>query len=144
MPLFVRKTDKNHKNQAEIAKMDPNGKSIIDKIMEDISDGSTTKQLVLGTASGLITGLISMKVGKAVAMAVGGGIILLQVANENDIVKINWNKVNKKIDKVVDNVEEKISGQGPSLMDKITTFSKTHMSFSASFIGGFFIAIGCS
>lgn len=57
---------------------------------------------------------------KVIGVAVGGGIILLEIANEKGYIKINWDKVNKKIDKVSDTLEEKITGQGPSWTDKVT------------------------
>lgn len=60
-----------------------------------------------------------MRVGKAAAFAVGGGIIILQVAVHNGYIKINWDKIQKKTDKITDKVEQKVSGQGPKLMDKV-------------------------
>lgn len=65
------------------------------------------------------TGYITMKVGKMAAIAVGGGIILLQVANQQGYIQIDWNKINKKVDKVTDKVEEAVTGQGPSWADKV-------------------------
>lgn len=60
-----------------------------------------------------------MRVGKSAALALGGGIILLQIANEKGYINVNWDKVNTKIDKVVDKVEEQVTGEGPSWMDKV-------------------------
>lgn len=60
-----------------------------------------------------------MKVGKVAATAVGGGIILLQVANHQGYIKVNWDKVYKQVDKVADRVEEKATGQGPKWMEKV-------------------------
>lgn len=65
------------------------------------------------------TGYVTMKVGKMAAVAVGGGIIILQVANQQGYIKIDWNKINKKIDKVSDKVEEAVTGEGPNWMDKV-------------------------
>lgn len=62
-----------------------------------------------------------MRTGKIIAISVGGGIILLQVANEMGYIKVNWNKVNKQLDKVSDKVEEKLTGEGPSWLDKVTS-----------------------
>lgn len=61
-----------------------------------------------------------MKVGKMAAIAVGGGIILLQIANQQGYIQIDWNKINKKVDKVTDKVEEAVTGQGPSWADKVS------------------------
>lgn len=66
-----------------------------------------------------ISGFLSMRVGKVIAVSVGGGIILLQIANEMGYIKVNWNKVNKQLDKVTDKVEQKITGEGPSWLDKV-------------------------
>lgn len=60
-----------------------------------------------------------MQFGKVLGTALGGGIILLELANEKGYIKINWDKVNRKLDKVSDKVEENITGQGPSWSDKV-------------------------
>lgn len=61
-----------------------------------------------------------MKVGKVVAIAVGGTIILLQIANNEGLITIDWNKLTKKADKLADKAEEAITGQGPSWADKVS------------------------
>lgn len=61
-----------------------------------------------------------MRVGKTAALALGGGIILLQVANEKGYININWDKVNRNLDKVADKVEQQVTGQGPSWVDKVS------------------------
>jgi FUN14 domain-containing protein 1 len=63
-----------------------------------------------------------MRVGKTAALALGGGIILLEIANEKGYIKINWDKVQKNLDKVTDTVEEKVSGQAPGWMDKVERY----------------------
>ena len=63
-----------------------------------------------------------MKVGRAAAFALGGGVILLELANEKGYIKINWDKINRQIDQVSDKVEKQISGQSSNLMDKVEDF----------------------
>lgn len=63
---------------------------------------------------------MTVKVGKAVAIAVGGSIILLQIANDQGYVKVNWDKLGSKADKIMDKVEEKITGEGPNMLDKVS------------------------
>ena len=53
------------------------------------------------------------------AFTVGGAIILLEVANEQGIIKIDWTKVTKKVDEVGDKVQEAVTGEGPRWMDKV-------------------------
>ncbi|KAK5639089.1 hypothetical protein RI129_011581 [Pyrocoelia pectoralis] len=97
-------------------------KSIIDKILGDVSKTSATKQIIMGASSGWVTGYLAMKVGRAAAFALGGGVILLELANEKGYIKINWDKINKQIDKVSDKVEEQITGQSASWMDKVEDY----------------------
>lgn len=66
-----------------------------------------------------MTGFVTMKVGKIAACAVGGGIIILQIAAHQGYIKINWDKIQKKAEKLSDKVEEKVTGEGPRLMDKV-------------------------
>lgn len=63
---------------------------------------------------------MTVRVGRLVAVAVGGSIILLQIANEQGYIKVNWNKVNAKVDKLADKVEETVTGEGPRWVDKVS------------------------
>jgi FUN14 domain-containing protein 1 len=119
-----RKFAKNQNNQ-EISTMDDaehKAKSFIEKFFGDVSKISATKQIALGTSTGWVTGFLAMRVGKTAALALGGGIILLEIANEKGYIKINWDKVQKNLDKVTDTVEEKVSGQAPGWMDKVERY----------------------
>ncbi|CAH1153538.1 unnamed protein product [Phaedon cochleariae] len=121
MPLVKTSKSAKEKTNKDIVTMGDFGKeakSYLQRILGDISKTSASKQIVLGASSGWVTGFLAMRVGKTAALALGGGIILLQVANEKGYIKINWDKVNKNLDKVTDKVEEKITGQGPTWMDK--------------------------
>lgn len=60
-----------------------------------------------------------MKVGKFVAVAVGGSIIVLQVAAHKGYIQIDWNRVQKEADKVMDKIEKETTGKGPTVMDKV-------------------------
>uniref|UniRef100_A0A182NB25 glutaryl-CoA dehydrogenase (ETF) n=1 Tax=Anopheles dirus TaxID=7168 RepID=A0A182NB25_9DIPT len=114
------KTKKDATNKEIINMSDAAG--YLDRFVGDVSKKSATKQILIGAGSGWATGYITMKVGKMAAIAVGGGIILLQVANQQGIISIDWNKVQKKVDKVSDKVEEAVTGQGPSWADKAERF----------------------
>lgn len=60
-----------------------------------------------------------MKVGKIAAFALGGGIIILQIAAHQGYIKVNWDKIQKKAEKITDKVEETVTGEGPKFMDKV-------------------------
>lgn len=68
-----------------------------------------------------VTGFLTMKVGKIVAISVGGSIILLQVAANEGYIKIDWNKLTSKANKIADKAEEAITGEGPSWAEKVRT-----------------------
>ncbi|CAH0562430.1 unnamed protein product [Brassicogethes aeneus] len=122
MPVIKSSKEDKNKEIINMADINKDAKSYIEKILGDVSKTSATKQIVLGASSGWVTGFLAMRVGKTAALALGGGIILLQIANEKGFININWDKVNKKLDKVADKVEEKVTGQGASWMDKAERF----------------------
>lgn len=72
---------------------------------------------------------MTVRFGKAVSLATGGGIVLLHYANEKGYIDINWDKVNRKLDKVTDKIEEKVTGEGPSWSDKVRVFSTSLLFF---------------
>ncbi|XP_059616380.1 FUN14 domain-containing protein 1-like [Phlebotomus argentipes] len=109
---------KHNKNLANITKMSGKDSGAIERFFGEISKGSATKQIALGAASGWLTGFVTVRVGRLVAVAVGGSIILLQIANEQGYIKVNWGKVNSKMDKIADKVEEAVTGEGPRWVDK--------------------------
>lgn len=63
---------------------------------------------------------MTVRFGKTVSLATGGGIVLLHYANEKGYININWDKVNRKLDKVSDKIEEKITGEGLNWSDKVS------------------------
>lgn len=122
---FNRKSKSSKEDENNEITMDDVSKeaqSLIDKVIGDVGKTSATRQLIIGTTSGWITGYLMMKVGKMAAVAVGGGIILLQIANHNGYVKVNWDKITKKVDEQVDKIEATTSKKGPSLVDKVERY----------------------
>lgn len=60
-----------------------------------------------------------MKVGKFAAFAIGGGLILIEIAHQEGYIQIDWSKLTKKLDKVTDKVETAVTGQEKSWVDKV-------------------------
>uniref|UniRef100_A0A1A9URM5 FUN14 domain-containing protein 1 n=1 Tax=Glossina austeni TaxID=7395 RepID=A0A1A9URM5_GLOAU len=87
-------------------------------LLGNISSRSAYSQIAIGTSTGWVTGYTTMKVGKFAAFAIGGGIILLEIAHQEGYVKIDWSKVTKKIDKVSGNVERAITAREQTWTDK--------------------------
>ncbi|XP_041975538.1 FUN14 domain-containing protein 1 isoform X2 [Aricia agestis] len=119
-------------------------KNFIEKAISDIGKTSATKQLILGTASGWITGFLTMKIGKIAAVGVGGGVILLHIASQKGYIDINWDKITKKVDKITDKIEKEATGKSPDWFNKVILFVKDNSYYSAGFTGGLFFGIASS
>jgi len=64
-----------------------------------------------------------MKIGKTVATAVGGSLILLQIANHKGYININWSKVNKDLEGATKKLVQKGSDPSiPKMLDKVLFF----------------------
>lgn len=120
--MTSRKAQKEAENNEFMDEVSKEAKGLIEKVVGDVGKSSATRQLIIGSASGWVAGYLMMKVGKIAAVAVGGGIILLQVANHNGYVKINWDKVFKQVDEVGDKIETTASKKGPNIIDKVERF----------------------
>ncbi|XP_016904719.1 FUN14 domain-containing protein 1 isoform X7 [Apis cerana] len=140
MSLPVTKKNKDNANKEEL-NISKHAESMIDKILRDVNKKSTTKQIIIGTTSGWLTGFITIKIGKITAFAVGGGIIMLQIAAHQGYIKINWDKIQKKAEKITDKVEETVTGEGPKFLDKVGTWCRNNSLVATSFIGGFIIGL---
>lgn len=68
--------------------------------------------------------------GRLAAFTIGGAIILLEVANEQGIIKIDWSRLYRKVDEAGDKVQEKLTGEAPKWMDKVSLiFAKYFFDF---------------
>lgn len=111
------KSQKNQTNK-NIEKMSDDASKFLGGILGDISSRSAYAQIGIGAATGWATGFATMKVGKFAAFAIGGGIILMEIAHQEGFIEVDWSKISRKLDKVTDKVEEAVTGQEKSWMDK--------------------------
>lgn len=44
---------------------------------------------------------------------------MLQIAAHQGYIKINWDKIQKKAEKITDKVEETVTGEGPKFLNKV-------------------------
>jgi len=76
----------------------------VSKCLSEIIKKPYYTQMLIGASSGWVTGYSTMKFGKLAAFAIGSGIILLEVAHHEGLIKLDWSKLSKKIDKIEDNL----------------------------------------
>lgn len=118
--------------------------SIIYKVIKGIGKSTATQQLILGTASGYLSGYLMMKVVKVAAVIVGSGMILLQIANHNGYAKINSDMIYKNVEEQVDKIEVSSPKSGSKLLYNMRSIFKNNSNLSASFTGGLLIGAAYS
>ncbi|XP_044744485.1 FUN14 domain-containing protein 1-like [Coccinella septempunctata] len=114
--------------------------AIIDKIFDNINASHPDCQLAVAAMTGYIYGVIMTKIGKTLALATGGGIILLQLANNHGIITIHYNKI--AIPRNAAYMRNSVGDSFCHAIDSIYTFAKTNTVFSIGFIGGMLVGVG--
>merc|ERR1719334_461455 len=89
--------------------MTEDAKDTIKKFVKDMSKAPAGKQLGVGAACGWISGYLAMIIGKAAATAVGGSLILLQIAHYKGYVKINWNQLTNDSQTIREQIQDKLA-----------------------------------
>merc|ERR1711997_200951 len=102
------------------------------------------KQIGIGAACGWMSGYIMMKVGKAAATAVGGSLILLQIAHYKGYVTVDWNRITNETSSLTDRMKQKLRLQTKSTGEKMMDFAQKNIYLAGGFTGGFFIGIASS
>lgn len=72
-----------------------------------------------------MTGFTLFKVGKATAAAIGSGIFILQIANHNGYININWDKLFKRAEELSERIDDRSSK--PNLVQKVSKFSQNDL-----------------
>ncbi|NWR79327.1 FUND2 protein, partial [Centropus unirufus] len=103
-------------------------------------------QLLIGGVTGWCTGLIFQKVGKLAATAVGGGFLLLQIANHKGYIKVDWKLVERDVNKAKQqlnfhNSYSKIPPEVKSKADEVIIFLKKNVIVTGGFAGGFLLGM---
>ncbi|XP_034031267.1 FUN14 domain-containing protein 1 isoform X2 [Thalassophryne amazonica] len=105
---------------------------------------SVATQLVMGGVSGWCAGYLFQRVGKIAATAVGGGFLLLQIANHTGYVQVDWKKVEKDVNKAKKHLKKRANKAAPELntfIEEATDFIKRNIVLSSGFVGGFFLGL---
>ncbi|KAL0985419.1 hypothetical protein UPYG_G00156650 [Umbra pygmaea] len=101
-------------------------------------------QIAVGGISGWCAGYIFKKVGRIAATTVGGGFLLLQIANRSGYVQVDWKKVEKDVNNAKRHLKKKADMAVPelnSIIDQSTEFVKTNVIMTSGFFGGFLLGL---
>ncbi|XP_046903816.1 FUN14 domain-containing protein 1 [Hypomesus transpacificus] len=105
---------------------------------------SVATQIAIGGVSGWCAGYVFQKVGKIAATAVGGGFLLLQIANNSGYVQVDWKRVEKDVNKAKKHLKKRADQAGPELnsfIEDSSEFVKKNVVVTSGFIGGFLLGL---
>ncbi|XP_045150242.1 A-kinase anchor protein 7 [Echinops telfairi] len=103
---------------------------------------STVPQLLIGGATGWCTGFLFQKVGKLAATAVGGGFLLLQLANHTGYIKVDWQRVEKDMKKAQEHLKSpRMPSEVESKTEAVVSFAKKNILATGGFLGGFLLGL---
>ncbi|KAJ8710918.1 hypothetical protein PYW08_009433 [Mythimna loreyi] len=102
--------------------------SIFDVTIDGLKS-NTSKNLILGTITGWVSGISLVRVGKIAAFGLGGGIIFLHFAAEFGYINVNWEKVKETAE------------ESQEWMERFLQFVRKNSCFSVGFLGGFFFGV---
>uniref|UniRef100_A0A9J7ZWN6 FUN14 domain-containing protein 1 n=2 Tax=Cyprinus carpio TaxID=7962 RepID=A0A9J7ZWN6_CYPCA len=105
---------------------------------------SVTTQILTGGAAGWCVGYLFQRVGKITATAVGGGLLLLQIANHSGYVQVDWKKVEKDVNQAKRHLKKNTNTAAPEIntfIDQATAFVKKNVVVSSGFVGGFLLGL---
>ncbi|XP_043928309.1 FUN14 domain-containing protein 1 isoform X1 [Protopterus annectens] len=105
---------------------------------------SVATQVVMGGVTGWCAGFLFQKVGKIAATALGGGFLLLQIANHSGYVQVDWKRVEKDVNKAKRHLKKRANKAAPEINNFIegsTEFIKKNIILSSGFLGGFLLGL---
>lgn len=112
----------------------------------DLSNQSTYVQLGIGGATGWFTGVMVGKVGKALAAALGGSILLINMGTRAGYLTVDWEKVDNDMrdasDKITQRIiEEQQNNRTQRIVDQVSMFVRRNVVTAGGFAAGFFLGM---
>lgn len=113
----------------------------VKNMFRDVSKMSVAKQTVVGGVTGWCAGMLFAKVGKVAAATVGTSLLLLQVAQHQGYVTVNWTKIEKSMSKAKQQIEKDTRKAYPNFVANVSSFFEHNVFLASGFAGGFLIGI---
>ncbi|XP_078264822.1 FUN14 domain-containing protein 1 [Rhinoraja longicauda] len=105
---------------------------------------SVATQLMMGGVTGWCAGFVFQKIGKLAATAIGGGFLLMQVANHTGYIKVDWKRVEKDVNKAKRQLRKKANKAAPEIntfIEESAEFVKKNIVLTSGFVGGFLLGL---
>ncbi|XP_030754006.1 FUN14 domain-containing protein 1-like [Sitophilus oryzae] len=140
----LSKSEKNKVNKEE-NRLRESDLFSANKYVEDFYNGirklPSNQQILIASTSGWILGVFTMKIGRALAVVLGGGLILLQYAREKGYVTINPDTSEKEKEVRNTHPSDETIGFLSQWFDNLIKFASRSSSMTSGFLGGFFIGL---
>lgn len=127
--------------------------NVVQGILKKTRNMPPNQQILIGAGSGWIMGLLAIKIGRTLALSMGGGLIFLQMACDSGYISINWDQVNHRFKQTPDNIiKSKIYSvvfkenlpqviAVPSWIKRCVEFASQNITLSVGMLGGFLIGL---
>ncbi|VDH99007.1 FUN14 domain-containing protein 1-like isoform X1 [Mytilus galloprovincialis] len=116
-------------------------KTWVQKAFGDISKRSAAQQITIGGVSGWCTGFVFVRVGKVAAGTLGVSFLLLQVAQHQGYININYKAIQSEIKKTKDVINKEANRHYPGVVENAKRFLQKNMFLAGGFAGGFLIGV---
>ena len=112
----------------------------------DLSNQSTAVQLGIGGATGWFTGHLVGKVGKVLAGAIGGSLLLINMGTRAGYITVDWEKVEDDMQEAGQNIsqrlmEERNNDRTRRFVDQVSVFVRRNVVTAGGFAAGFFLGM---
>jgi len=128
----------------DLSDIEEEGKTLMGRVMSDLSKAPAPKQMAVGGATGWMAGYMTMKLGKMAATAIGGTLLILQIAHHKGYIKVNWDKMTNDSTSMADKLKKKLHIKSKSGLQRFQDFASKNIYVAGGFTGGFFLGIASS
>lgn len=113
----------------------------VQKIFGDVSKKSAAQQIAIGGVSGWCTGYLFIRFGKLAAGSLGTTLLLIQIAQHQGYIKINYREVQADIERTRGRITREANRHCPGLIENFKKFVQKNLFLAGGFAGGFLIGI---
>ncbi|XP_068686401.1 FUN14 domain-containing protein 1-like [Montipora foliosa] len=116
----------------------------------DLAERPPMQQIAIGGMTGWFAGYVCKRVGKLTLSAIGGGILVMQIAYRAGYIKINWKRMENDMDKITKGVKKQVKKIQRNddvekgilaLANKSYKYARRNVAGASGFAGGFFLGL---
>jgi uncharacterized membrane protein (Fun14 family) len=119
----------------------PNQSGWLDELKRELSTASAGKQIAIGGISGWCSGYLVGRIGKAAALALGGSLIILQIANYQGLIHINWTRVQHSYESTRRRIGQHVTDNMSTFVENMRDLARQHICLAGSFAAGFLLGL---